>query len=76
LDSDLLATLANLIAATAACWGAGGVPPAAHMAELRRLCEIFGLAGLASRVSVTPKSSSFANSFARNAMPRDGGVDG
>lgn len=73
LDSDLLATLANLIAATGACWGSGAVPPAAHLAELRRLSELFGLAGVASRVSIATPAPSFGNTFARNALPPDGG---
>jgi len=66
LDSALLATLANLIGACAACWKAGAAPPASHLAELRRLSELFGLAGAPSRVIAGGIKSPGPNPFSRN----------
>ena len=50
LDSIALGTLANIAGACALAWRSGAVPPAAHLAELRRLSEVFGLCGHGSRV--------------------------
>lgn len=48
-DSVMFGTFCNLAAACGAAWGACDVPPAAHLAELRRLAELFGLTGPSSR---------------------------
>jgi hypothetical protein len=69
-DSLLLGQLANLTAACNAAWASGAAPPAAHLAEVRRLCEIFGLAGRRSRMGVLPAGRAEPNPFTRNGRPR------
>ena len=72
VDSALLGTLANLQGALAAAWRAGGVPPIAAIAEHRRLCELFGIAGARSRlVVVKPRTGSDPNPFSRNGRRGD-----
>jgi hypothetical protein len=64
-DSALFAVLCNLQGNLAACWAAGDVPPAAHLGEFRRLCELFGLAGARSRLTFAIERSE-VNPFSRN----------
>jgi hypothetical protein len=64
-DGLALATLANLIGSLRACWSSGAVPPSAHLAEARRLLELFGMAGPKSRLLVPPERPE-PNPFARN----------
>jgi hypothetical protein len=65
IDSSLFAVLCNLQGNLAACWATGEVPPASHLGEFRRLCELFGLAGARSRLLVEV-SRAASNPFARN----------
>lgn len=65
LDSDLFAHFCNLSGACTAAWRAGAVPPAAHLTELRRLSEMFRVAGASSRVEA--KAGAAGNAFLRNA---------
>ena len=60
-DSVMFGTFCNLAAACASAWEAGAVPPAAHLAELRRLGEMFGLTGAGSRPAGTkaPQQNAF-----------------
>lgn len=67
-DSVLFGTLCNLAGALAQCWQSGAVPPAAHLVELRRLGELFGIAGPRSRVDA-PKRPTEANPFTTRRYP-------
>lgn len=49
-DSTLFATYCNLVGACVMAWRAGEAPPAAYLTEVRRLSELFGLAGARSRI--------------------------
>lgn len=69
-DSALFAVLCNLQGNLAACWAAGEVPPAAHLGEFRRLCELFGIAGARSRLTVGTVRDE-PNPFAKNGRRRD-----
>jgi hypothetical protein len=70
-DSAVLGTLCNLIGASAQAWQAGAVPPAAHLAEQRRLAELFRVGGAASRVGL-PEGVAKDNPFLRLLRePRD-----
>jgi hypothetical protein len=69
-DSALFGVLCNLQGNLAACWRAGEVPPAAHLGEFRRLCELFGLAGARSRLTVAAALGA-PNPFARNGRRGD-----
>jgi hypothetical protein len=63
-DSMLFSQLCNLAAAINEAWASGAAPPATYMSELRRLSELFGIAGVKSRigrvVAAEPKSNPFA----------------
>lgn len=50
IDSDLFATWCNLMGAMSRAWTSGDVPPAWAVGEARRLGELFGLAGVRSRI--------------------------
>ena len=65
-DSSLFATYCNLLGACTAAWKLGGVPPAAHLMEVRKLAEIFGIAGGKSRVKAGGDGPKASNPFARN----------
>lgn len=54
-DSAALATLANLQGALAECWAGGFMPPTTALVEFRRLSEMFGIAGVKSRVVKTAR---------------------
>ena len=70
-DSAVLGTLCNLLGASAQAWQAGAVPPAAHLAEQRRLAELFRVGGAASRVGL-PERAATENPFLRLLRePRD-----
>jgi hypothetical protein len=64
-DSALFGVLCNLQGNLAACWASGDVPPAAHLGEFRRLCELFGLAGARSRLTVAAERNEI-NPCSRN----------
>lgn len=49
-DTELFGTLCNLAGANRMAWRAGEVPPLSAIAEMRRLMELFGIAGAKSRV--------------------------
>ena len=65
LDSALFGSFCNLLGAADLIWRRGEVPPVAHLAEIRKLAELFGLAGERSRVGRTqgPPSISPADEF-------------
>jgi hypothetical protein len=65
MDSDLFGTWCNMIGAAASAWKAGEVPPTTHITEIRRLAELFGLAGRKSRVGQVADGTKAANPFAR-----------
>ena len=64
-DSTLFATYCNLAGACSAVWKLGQVPPAAHLMELRKLAEIFGIAGARSRMKMGGDGPKQTNPFAR-----------
>jgi hypothetical protein len=72
-DSALLGTLANLVGASALCWQSGSVPPASHLTEQRRLCELFRIGGAVSRVGL-PQTPSEENPYLalQRRIPGDG----
>jgi hypothetical protein len=49
-DSTLFGNFCNLQGALILAWRAGDVPPAAYLAEARRMGELFGIAGAAEGV--------------------------
>lgn len=65
-DSTLFTTYCNLQGACSLAWKAGEVPPAAHLMEVRKLAEIFGIAGGKSRVKIGGDGPKPSNPFARN----------
>ena len=70
LDTTLFGTYCNLQGAAILAWRAGGVPPIAALAEIRKLAEIFGIAGARSRIGTSGAGSSAApNPFARFKRP-------
>lgn len=68
-DSLLFATFCNLAGSLALCWQSGAVPPAAHLVEVRRLGELFGLAGPRSRVGAPPPGKPEENPFMKERKP-------
>jgi hypothetical protein len=64
-DSMLLGQLANLVAACNEAWISGSAPPAAFLSEVRRMAELFGLAGPRSRL-VAAATGSPPNPFKNN----------
>jgi hypothetical protein len=68
-DGMLLGQLCNLVAACNVAWASGSAPPATFLSELRRLSELFGLAGRRSRLGVLPVGRLEPNPFARNGRP-------
>jgi hypothetical protein len=69
VDSVMVGTLANLIAACGDAWRSGAVPPAAHLAELRRLSELLRIGGETSRVVGLARKGDAPNPFANNGRP-------
>lgn len=57
-DSITFATFCNLVAANGAAFACGQVPPLAAVVEMRRLAELFGMAGANSRVGRRPDGQS------------------
>jgi hypothetical protein len=68
-DSMLLGQLCNLVGACNTAWASGSAPPAAFLSELRKLSELFGLAGRRSRLGVLPIGKLEPNPFTRNGRP-------
>jgi hypothetical protein len=65
-DSTMFANYCNLQGAIVIAWRLGAVPPAAHMAEARRLAEQFGLFGAKSRMMISEGGVSADNPFAHH----------
>lgn len=65
LDSTALETLCELVSATRKAWESGAAPPAAHLAEKRRLEESFGLLGPKSRVGRMQKGKNATGPFTK-----------
>jgi hypothetical protein len=73
-DSTLFATYCNLQGAAIVAWRAGDVPPITALAEIRKLAEIFGIAGATSRIGTLGGGSTAApNPFARFKRSPDSG---
>lgn len=66
LDSNLFGNYCNLQGAINLAFSAGAVPPAAYVAEARKMQELFGIGGARSRVLKTPGSGPTVNPFLRN----------
>src|SRR5438067_2223847 len=56
-DSTMFGNYYNLQGAIIAAWLSGVLPPAAHMAEARRMAEQFGLFGAKSRMTMNTGNS-------------------
>lgn len=65
LDSTLFATYCNMAGALTLAWRAGEVPPVTAISEVRKMQEMFGLAGTRSRIGVKDDKKS-SNPFASN----------
>jgi phage terminase small subunit len=67
LDSSMVGDYCSLYARVQEAFEAGGVPPAAHLTELRRTRELLGIAGPRSRQGLKdgPMQTS-ENPFTRN----------
>jgi len=65
-DSTMFANFCNLQGAIVQAWRAGQVPPAAYLAEARKMAEQFGLFGARSRMLAAGSDSGASNPFARN----------
>ena len=66
LDTTCFGTYCNLQGAAILVWRAGGVPPITALAEIRKLAEIFGIAGARSRIGTSGAGSeAAANPFSR-----------
>lgn len=63
-DTTMFANYCNLQGAINQAWRSGGVPPAAHLSEARKMAEQFGLFGAKSRIMVGQKDGKTANPFA------------
>jgi hypothetical protein len=64
-DTELFATFCNLAGANRMAWRAGEVPPLGAIAEMRRLMELFGIAGAKSRVVKVDKGGPGGNPFSK-----------
>lgn len=62
-DSDLFGLYCNMSGAAADAWRAGAVPPTTHVTEIRRLSELFGIAGRKSRVGQKSDGKPAGNPF-------------
>lgn len=67
-DSTSFAIYCNLVGAITLAWRAGDVPPAAHLAEARRMAEQFGVYGAKSRL-VAAGDGGKTNPFTANGRP-------
>lgn len=66
IDTVLWAHYCNLAGAIAAAWRSGEPPPNSYAIELRRLSELFGIAGAKNRVGgVIGTKSMVSNPFAK-----------
>ena len=63
-DSTMFASYCNLQGACTLAWRTGAVPPAAHLMEVRKLAELFGIAGGKSRVKTGGDGPKSSNPFA------------
>lgn len=75
IDSVLFGHYCNLAAAVAYAWRSGEIPPINYSIELRRLSELFGIAGQKSRVGAPVRAQGQENPFKRfKREPSDGGA--
>jgi hypothetical protein len=66
-DTTMFANYCNLQGAISLAWKAGGVPPAAHLMEARKMAEQFGLFGAKSRIGTKGNGeASSGNPFTAN----------
>lgn len=64
-DSVLFAGWCNMVGAAAMAWRSGEVPPSSHLMEIRKLAEMFGLAGRKSRVGQVSDDAKSGNPFTK-----------
>ena len=70
-DSTAFANLCNLQGMIVKCWRAGEAPPVTALVEVRRLQELFGIAGARSRLRVKGMGTNEGtNPFSRNGSRR------